>query len=395
MQRRISSYSLFGVFVLLLVMGCHSNGEDQKKPDILLLSDQQHLAEAKGDTLSFKIQPGSRLTARIVFSNAIADADSAGVFHIEWLDAEGKAIFLKQMNWPGPDSSLSLTSQIRLSPDSREPGLYEVRVYRFRNFIASRSFRLIPEFPEDIVAGIPLTSSVLKLSAKTAVRSGQDSIFYLWPDNHLTSQWQLEIPDTLVGEPFFTELTWFSAEGKTIYKKSHHITSGLPVNRIESRISLSAKSRSAGFYSVTASLFRQPVLSRDFVVVDPFADSLRKYLDKIAVDLKITQKKNEDNSDNRFNLSNKRRIKAKATLHIPAPLTDKPLYFSIGWYDGKNKRFYRKHFNRFALKPKTILRSSISASAKKRNPGLYQIKIYAGDQLLHQDSFTLAKNTKR
>jgi hypothetical protein len=64
------------------------------------------------------------------------------MFHLVWIDPEGSAIFKKRVDVRAADASEPIQTSISIGPDKREPGVYALQVYHFRERIAEKTFEL-------------------------------------------------------------------------------------------------------------------------------------------------------------------------------------------------------------------------------------------------------------
>jgi len=92
----------------------------------------------------FTIKEKSKVRARITLENADALAERGGMFHLVWVDPEGKEFYTKRIDWT-PEDGDEITSSVSAYPGKRDPGEYALRLYLFRELIAEKSFLLETE----------------------------------------------------------------------------------------------------------------------------------------------------------------------------------------------------------------------------------------------------------
>ncbi len=97
------------------------------------------------------------------------------MFHVDWIDPEGRSFYLKRIDLLPGDSTASLISSISVSPDKRLPGKYLLRIYLFRELIAEKYFELRDSAKvEKIYGDIVFFKSIDKESGEM---KGVDTVF--------------------------------------------------------------------------------------------------------------------------------------------------------------------------------------------------------------------------
>ncbi|MFH1679550.1 MAG: hypothetical protein ABIH26_02785 [Candidatus Eisenbacteria bacterium] len=90
----------------------------------------------------FTTGENERVRARVEIENGSVLGRDPLLFHLVWLDPEGKSIYTKQIDHSLGDPPDLLESAISIPPDKREPGIYTLRVYLFRELIAEKTFEV-------------------------------------------------------------------------------------------------------------------------------------------------------------------------------------------------------------------------------------------------------------
>ena len=102
-----------------------------------------------GEDGPFTVKEKSKVRARISLSNTDALGERGGMFHLVWVDPEGKEFYTKRIDWSPEDGEEELSGSISAYPGKRDPGEYLLRVYLFRELIAEKGFLLESEEETD------------------------------------------------------------------------------------------------------------------------------------------------------------------------------------------------------------------------------------------------------
>ncbi|MBN1824960.1 MAG: hypothetical protein JW958_01760 [Candidatus Eisenbacteria bacterium] len=98
-----------------------------------------------GEGRFFTIKEDSKVRARVNLFHANALGDREGMFHLVWVDPEGKAFYTKRIDYNPDAEEGALSSSVSATPGRRDPGEYMLRVYLYRELIAEKSFVLLTE----------------------------------------------------------------------------------------------------------------------------------------------------------------------------------------------------------------------------------------------------------
>ncbi len=95
-----------------------------------------------GEGRLFTMGEDAKVRALVEIENGRARGDAPLLFHVVWLDPKGKSIYTKRIDHPSGDPPDPLEGSISIPPDKREPGIYTLRVYLFRELIAEKTFEV-------------------------------------------------------------------------------------------------------------------------------------------------------------------------------------------------------------------------------------------------------------
>lgn len=93
----------------------------------------------------FTIKEKSRVRARVELENVGALGERGGMFHLVWVDPDGKEFYTKRIDWTPEEDDDEIHGSISAYPGRRDPGEYALRVYLFRELIAEKTFLLETE----------------------------------------------------------------------------------------------------------------------------------------------------------------------------------------------------------------------------------------------------------
>ena len=99
----------------------------------------------------FAIGEKSKVRARIEFERLPGNPPMELMFHLVWLQEEGKEFYTKRIDMAPGEIESSIETSISIKPGKREPGRYRLLVYLYRELIAEKSFTLLedPDAPDD------------------------------------------------------------------------------------------------------------------------------------------------------------------------------------------------------------------------------------------------------
>lgn len=90
----------------------------------------------------FTIKKKAKVRARVEVDNLHGLGDRELMFHLVWLGPGEDAFYRKRIDHVPNDASTTFKSSISIEPEKREPGIYALKVYLFREMIAEKRFEL-------------------------------------------------------------------------------------------------------------------------------------------------------------------------------------------------------------------------------------------------------------
>jgi phosphopantetheine adenylyltransferase len=94
----------------------------------------------KGNVFTLKDKAKVRANVELVNIEKVKNQDL--VFYLDWSGPNGKSFYKKQVDISKEDSTTTIKSSIKIPPDRRNPGSYNLRIYLFDSLIAEKSFEL-------------------------------------------------------------------------------------------------------------------------------------------------------------------------------------------------------------------------------------------------------------
>jgi hypothetical protein len=239
-----------------------------KKPDGISanITFSRYLAQksARQSAIStvFPIREDGNVYAVIELENRINETDRELMFHVDWLDPEGRSFYLKRIDLLPGDSTASLISSISVSADKRLPGKYLLRIYLFRELIAEKYFELRVESKVEKVYGdIVFFKSIDKESGEM---KGVDTVFEIKKKGILRAQINLQNLQIYQDEELPVRLEWIGPGGESFYSKKIDVTQADSISAITGSISITPDKREPGEYYLRAYLFDELIAERKF-----------------------------------------------------------------------------------------------------------------------------------
>ena len=282
--------SLLSTTLLLLILaGCSSRNEPpvmdsgsilpypSKKVDGISveinfyknLNKQNNKRTGKG--IVFIIRKKAKIYAEVDIKNRFSNKGKNIMIHLDWIDPDGKSLFIKQFYLSANDTITSLISSISISPDKRNPGNHTLQVYYFRELIADKKFELRPEptvtqqMIDDMNAKIILYR---KTSKKTGKHIGEGTVFTIKNKRKVRALIKLNKPIDFddIEQEFYIE--WIGTDGKSFYRKPITISPDDSDITLRSSISISTEKRQPGDYALRIYLFNQLIDEKKFKLIE-------------------------------------------------------------------------------------------------------------------------------
>lgn len=210
----------------------------------------------------FPLKEDGNIYAVIELENRFKKTDRELMFHVDWIDPEGKSFYMKRIDLSPGDSTASLISSISVSVDKRLPGKYLLRIYLFRELIAEKYFELRDESQvEKVFADIVFFKSIDKESGEM---KGIDTVFQIKKKGILRAQIDLQNLHIYQDEELPVRLEWIGQGGESFYSKKMDVKTADTISTITGSISITPEKREPGEYHLRAYLFEELIAEKKF-----------------------------------------------------------------------------------------------------------------------------------
>lgn len=210
----------------------------------------------------FPLKEDGNIYAVIELENRFKKTDRELMFHVDWIDPEGKSFYMKRIDLSPGDSTASLISSISVSVDKRLPGKYLLRIYLFRELIAEKYFELRNESEvEKVLADIVFFKSIDKESGEM---KGIDTVFQIKKKGILRAQIDLQNLHIYQDEELPVRLEWIGPGGESFYSKKIVVKPADTISTLTGSISITPDKREPGEFLLRAYLFDELIAERKF-----------------------------------------------------------------------------------------------------------------------------------
>lgn len=247
--------------------------------------------------IKFNLQDDKKLYATVSFKNQLTESQKNLMFHIDWINSEGKSFYLKRIDITPTDSASQITSSVSISPQKRKAGNYTVRVYLFRELIAEKKFQLVETSTESAEINLnteslenPVTDKQVKpveattpevksrdisakiilcrkVSKKTGKPIGAGTTFTIREKEKVKALVNVEYGQIKTNEQLIFYFDWIGRKGKSIIKKRLVYTTSNPSFTISHSISIAPQKRKPGNYKVMVYLENKLIAEQKFELI--------------------------------------------------------------------------------------------------------------------------------
>ncbi len=344
----------------------------------------------------FTIKDKEMVRALVEIERRFLYTDMDLLFHLDWIAPDGTSFYQKPISLLANDSANALNSSISVSPETRQPGEYLLRVYYFRELIAEKKFALLPEIPDSILALTKISAKITfckKIDKKTGKRIDVDTVFTIGKKGWVNAFVDLENRLAVADDELKFKLDWIGPADTSVYRKIITLSPGDSTTTLNNSMSVSPETRQPGNYQLRVYLSGELLAEKKFVLIrEP--KLLPPPAIKITANISFCRSFDKTTGerigvDSIFSIAKKGRIHAFADIGNRAAYADKTLKFDLEWVGPDGKSFYRKQAELLPNDSATSINSSISVSPETRKPGIYIFNIYLSDKLIATKRFEL------
>ena len=351
---------------------------------------------------SFTIKNKAKVYAAVFLDNYYYHRNEEVMLHIDWIDPSGNSFFRKRVDITNGDSLQEIKSAISIEPGRRDTGKYSLRVYLFRELIAEKHFLVsyinkdsLAIFSADPANAISPDIALGLKDQKKSFAADKSEIFTIKKKTRIYASVNINNRFKFLKNELSGSISWIDPDNSILSADDFYISPHDSLSEISSSISLSPKINKTGKYLCTISLFGKRIGEKRFEIKEPEEEIIVvKKIKGISADLILCRsfskktKKARGISDS-FKLGNKAKVRAVVNFSASDEITDKNQQIKIEWINSKNKTFYKKSYKIKANHKSTYFISSISISAKKRDPGEYKCRVFYNSTLVSEKKFIL------
>jgi len=246
-----------------------------------------------------------------------------------------------------------------------------------------------PKQPGGITAEITLCRKVEK---KTGKRIGEGTVFTIKDKAKIYAFFLIENRKIFDEKEMMFHVEWIGPGGKSFYRKRIDLFADDFSSTINSTISIIPGKRQQGSYNVRLFLFREVIAEKRFHLLDyvPITGKEFDITSNITLCRKIGKKTGKRiGAGTVFTIKKKAKVRAIIDLENRDDYLDKELKFKVEWIGPNGKSFYTKKIDLSPADSSSTIKSSISITPKKRQPGNYIFRIYLYKTLLEEKKFEL------
>lgn len=345
--------------------------------------------ELIGEGSVFTIMDKVWIQAIANIENRFSSGHDNLMFHFDWIDGDGKTVYIKRVDLSPNDSTSIINSAISLSPETRDPGEYTLKLYYFRELIAEKKIKILPEFNVDTYNTKALFSNLTlckSLDRKTGNFIGIDSVFTIMDYGTIQAVFDLENRNEFGERELLFSFDWYYNDTVPYYRKRIEIPVGDSDLRLNSSISIAPDKREVGEYTLKLSLFNKPIAERNFELLpEPELPDVKASIKFYRKQSKKTGKLIGEGSV--FKIGKRQKVRALVNLNIPKDCNYKDLEFTVKWINSSGKSFYKKNLK--LTNKSSSLKSAISITPGKRQPGKYSMQVYLYGKLIQVKNYTI------
>jgi uncharacterized protein YcfL len=349
-----------------------------------------------GEGTLFTIRENESVRAIVELENIFRSSKQELMFHLDWIDENGRSVFLKRVDLSPDDSILTLNSSFSISPEKRQPGEYNFRVYLFRELIAEKKFQLRPEYQYNhsdlnkILKKLTLCKSIDKITGEII---GEDSVFIIKEKARVRGVAEFQNLEVFGDRELKFFFDWVDSSGTSFSRKEVDFTPNDSSSTISNFIPISPDVHQPGKFLLRFYLFDDLITEKKFELRnEPKITITRAKGVKANIEFcKSINKKTGERKDVNtvFTIGEKEKVYAFVEIEKKDFSEDQTLKFRVDWIGPNGKSFYKKQIDLQPDDSSLTVNSSISISPETRKPGKYIFRIYLVNDLVAEKEFEL------
>lgn len=348
---------------------------------------------------TFPIYENEKAHALVNIDNYMTCGNKIQMFHIEWVNCEGKKLFTKQVNQIICDTSSVLHSSI--STKNREAGKYLVRVYYFRELIAEKYFNLIPkkEYTDSLINHTGAQISFCKKYDKnTGELINQDTSFYKSKNKWINAVVNFKNKPVFDGNKIKFKMEWIAPDSSVTYSKILTFQDNNNQYVVRSSISVGSDTRPPGIYRVNLYWHNEFLTTNSFTLLPAKKKKKKsKYLNIGTIPI-IFYSKEDKSTEEELDIHSSFISGANKRVYVSVDLCKAQLNMDksilIQWLNPDKKVFFKKELALCEIEDLSDIKSSISIDTGKRVPGTYMFRIKYSSKIVTESVFEISDESK-
>jgi len=249
--------------------------------------------------------------------------------------------------------------------------------------------------PDGVNANITLCR---KVGRKTGKRIGEGTTFTIMDKAKVHALFDLENRKLFMDREMMFHAEWIGPNGKSFYKKRIDLIPDDSSSTLRSSISITPEKRQAGNYIVRFFLFRELIAEKRFELRDEVIITGKEF--DITADITLYRRIGKKTgkiigAGTVFTIKNKAKVRALINLYNWEDCLNDELKFKVDWIGPDSNSFYSKNIDLLPGDSSSTIKSSISITPKKRQPGNYIFRVYLYKTLLSEKKFELRKESPK
>ncbi len=245
-----------------------------------------------------------------------------------------------------------------------------------------------PKQPDGLIAKITLCKKV----GKTGNRIGAGTDFTIKDKARIYAFFDFKNQENFTNKDIMFHVEWIGPDGKSFYRKRIDLSPDTNSSSLKSSISISPEKREPGSYLIRLFLFRELIAEKKFQLSDfvPISEKEFNISANITLFRKIGKKTGKKIGEGTvFTIKKKAKVRAIVDLGNLDEYLEDELKFSVKWSGPNSKSFYTKKFLLSPEENSATIKSSITITPGKRQPGNYIFRVYLYKTLLAEKKFEL------
>jgi hypothetical protein len=246
-----------------------------------------------------------------------------------------------------------------------------------------------PKQSDGVSANITLCKKVGK---KTGKRIGESTVFTIMDKAKVHALFDLENRKIFMDKELMFHAEWIGSNGKSFYRKRIDLLPDDSSSTITSSISITPEKRQPGNYNVRFFLFRELIAEKKFELHDdvPITGKEFDITANVILYRKVGKKIGKRIGEGTvFTIKKKAKVRALINLENRDEYLKDELKLKVVWIGSDNNSFFSKKFELLPGDSSSTIKSSISITPEKRQPGNYIFRVYLYKTLLAEKKFEL------